>query len=268
MTTDDGIFQAILDNPDDDHLRLVYADWLDDHGDSARAEFIRVQIALADAQGATRADLHAREQWLRSAFENEWTAPLHRLVSRWDFRRGFVDEVRVEARAFADRADELFRLAPLQRVALYWRADPPHERARFVSVLTACPHLRRLHTLDLSDGYLGSVGVQALAVCEHFTRLTNLNLSGNRIGPSGARALTDAPFLDQLTDLDLSRNDLGPGAIRSLSAALRARLEADQSVQLRTLDLTGNPLGAAGVREVLNCPVLRRVARYGEKDIS
>ena len=47
MTTEDALFRAILDNPDDDDVRLIYADWLDDQGDSARAEFIRVQIELA-----------------------------------------------------------------------------------------------------------------------------------------------------------------------------------------------------------------------------
>ncbi len=261
MTTDDALFRAILDNPDDDTVRLIYADWLDDHDDADRAEFIRVQIALTDTAGPRRADLHARERELRGAHEDEWTAPLRRLVSGWDFRRGFVDEVRVEARAFADRADELFLRAPLQRLALYWRADPPHERARFVSVLTGCPHLRRLHTLDLSDNYLGSVGVRALAVCEHLTRLTSLNLAGNHVGDAGARALTEAALLDRLTHLDLSRNDLGPKAVRALSAALRARREADQDVPLRTLDLTGNRLGLAGFREVQACPVLNRVAR-------
>lgn len=38
----------IASHPDDDNLRLVYADWLQDHGDEEdklRAEFIRVQIA-------------------------------------------------------------------------------------------------------------------------------------------------------------------------------------------------------------------------------
>jgi uncharacterized protein (TIGR02996 family) len=41
------LLAAILANPDDDNVRLVYADWLQEHGDDARAEFIRVQIELA-----------------------------------------------------------------------------------------------------------------------------------------------------------------------------------------------------------------------------
>ena len=47
MPAREAFLEAITANPDDDGLRLVYADWLDDQGDVARAEFIRVQIELA-----------------------------------------------------------------------------------------------------------------------------------------------------------------------------------------------------------------------------
>jgi len=42
-----GFFRDILANPEDDTPRLIYADWLDDQGDEARAEFIRLQCELA-----------------------------------------------------------------------------------------------------------------------------------------------------------------------------------------------------------------------------
>ena len=37
----------ICDNPADDTVRLVFADWLEEHGEPERAEFIRVQCELA-----------------------------------------------------------------------------------------------------------------------------------------------------------------------------------------------------------------------------
>src|SRR4029450_6355483 len=50
MKKDPGLLQAILADPDDDAVRLVYADWLEESGrtaeEQARAEFIRLQIAL------------------------------------------------------------------------------------------------------------------------------------------------------------------------------------------------------------------------------
>lgn len=43
--TERGLLQAILDNPDDDVVRLVYADFCEVNGDVDRAEFIRLQVS-------------------------------------------------------------------------------------------------------------------------------------------------------------------------------------------------------------------------------
>jgi uncharacterized protein (TIGR02996 family) len=42
-----ALLQAIIESPADDLPRLVYADWLEEHGEADRAELIRVQIKLA-----------------------------------------------------------------------------------------------------------------------------------------------------------------------------------------------------------------------------
>ena len=46
MTHDESFLRAIREAPDDDGVRLIYADWLEERGDP-RGEFIRGQIALA-----------------------------------------------------------------------------------------------------------------------------------------------------------------------------------------------------------------------------
>lgn len=47
-TTERGSFiRAICEQPADDTARLVFADWLDENGEPERAEFVRLQIALA-----------------------------------------------------------------------------------------------------------------------------------------------------------------------------------------------------------------------------
>lgn len=48
-TTIDHILADIIASPDDDGIRLIAADWYDENGESDRAEFIRVQVALANA---------------------------------------------------------------------------------------------------------------------------------------------------------------------------------------------------------------------------
>ena len=45
MTHEEAFLLAILEEPQDDTPRLVYSDWLDEHGDGTRAEFIRMQCA-------------------------------------------------------------------------------------------------------------------------------------------------------------------------------------------------------------------------------
>jgi uncharacterized protein (TIGR02996 family) len=44
MSDGPALLEAIQREPDDDTLRLVYSDWLEENGDPERAEFIRVQI--------------------------------------------------------------------------------------------------------------------------------------------------------------------------------------------------------------------------------
>jgi uncharacterized protein (TIGR02996 family) len=42
MSDRNALFQAVLAAPDEDAVRLVYADQLEERGDAARAEFVRV----------------------------------------------------------------------------------------------------------------------------------------------------------------------------------------------------------------------------------
>ncbi len=49
MSDRSGLLQAIHDAPDDLHLRLVFADWLEEQGtptDLAQSEFIRLQLEI------------------------------------------------------------------------------------------------------------------------------------------------------------------------------------------------------------------------------
>src|ERR1043166_2382184 len=97
MTADrihDAFLQAIGDAPDDDTPRLIYADWLDEHGQPERAELIRVQCALArqpiDPQQET--ELRGREQDLLDRFGPEWLRPLTEQGGTPPvFRRGFPE---------------------------------------------------------------------------------------------------------------------------------------------------------------------------------
>lgn len=64
------LLKAVVASPDDDLPRLVAADWLDEHGEPERAEFIRVQIERAKAD---RPELEWREKAL---WNNPFYGPL------------------------------------------------------------------------------------------------------------------------------------------------------------------------------------------------
>src|SRR5581483_5981629 len=148
--SDRGAFlRAIRDRPHDDAPRLVYADWLDEHGDPERAEFIRTQCELARgvADPARAAALAKREEFLlkkhRAAWEKEIPAWARRQVG---FARGMVNHVQSTVRDFLKGAAGLFRRAPVQSV--HFRSFKGHEKN-----LAASPFLARLTALSFRAQY-------------------------------------------------------------------------------------------------------------------
>src|SRR5436309_1145138 len=133
MTPDDAFLKATLANPDDDTPRLVYADWLTDR-DDPRGEFIALQCLLARTEEADprRPSLEARERQLLVRHQEQWLGALRPLLSRWVFRRGFLDGVAVPARTLAE-AGAFTRPATVRRVeADLAGADFPREAFEFV----------------------------------------------------------------------------------------------------------------------------------------
>jgi uncharacterized protein (TIGR02996 family) len=74
MSVQDAFLDDIAARPDDDTPRLIYADWLDDHGDADWAEFIRVQCRLArgrlEWQELSR--LQDRQRELQQRHDQTW----------------------------------------------------------------------------------------------------------------------------------------------------------------------------------------------------
>src|SRR5438128_626897 len=91
MNPADAFELAIAQAPDDDALRLMYADWLDDQGDP-RGELIRIQCALVRPNSAQHhTDLLDRQEALLTAHDAEWVGPLRGLGNHWKLQRGFVE---------------------------------------------------------------------------------------------------------------------------------------------------------------------------------
>src|SRR5438132_8682054 len=73
MATREDFLKAIVEEPDDDTHRLVFADWLDENDEPERAELIRVQCELArGVEGPRRLILRRRESELIEAHSPAW----------------------------------------------------------------------------------------------------------------------------------------------------------------------------------------------------
>jgi uncharacterized protein (TIGR02996 family) len=284
MTHDEAFLQAIIETPDDDTPRLVYADWLEEHGDAERAEFIRVQVQLAclPEEDPRRPALKLRERALLSRHEATWAGPFRGRVESWKFRRGFVEQITTGAAKFLTQTEQLFRLAPIRHVRLRratWclhrlaacpflgrltgldlsgNADRPGG-ANFllpsgVRALAASPHLHRLTTLLLFATNINVFDVQHLVSAPALKRLTTLDLGGNALGPDGAGVLAGAPALARLTTLRLHRTQIGVAGVRLLAAS-------PYLTQLTELDLGWNYLGGPGVLALADAPNLAGLER-------
>src|SRR5581483_842000 len=96
MRDDEAFLRAIIDNPDDDLPRLVYADYLDEHGDPERAEFIRLQCDFARsplADEPRRKKLWDRQWDLLTQHRERWAGSLGAISHELIYRRGFVEAV-------------------------------------------------------------------------------------------------------------------------------------------------------------------------------
>jgi uncharacterized protein (TIGR02996 family) len=296
MTPNDAFLQAILEDPDDDAPRLVYADWLEERGDP-RGEFIRVQCHLARmGQGDPRCPaLQYQEQQLLGAHWAEWLGPLPQGTILYEpiFRRGFLEEVSLGPRTFLDLGEQLFRLHPLRRLSFLGPDEEQHFAAlaaspllarltalcirgindRGAEVLAASPHLTRLTALDLPGGRLGPAGARALASSPAFQQLNSLSLYANVIGPQGAEALAASPYLARLTCLNLGglstrhgdvENNIGDRGVEALAAS-------PYLTRLEQLTLYLNEIGDAGVRALAASPTLANLTElklYGNPAIT
>src|SRR5262245_13284166 len=89
---DEAFLKAISEGPEDDGVRLVYADWLEEHGHPERGELIRVCQAMR--QVPIFSDeywrLKARRNELRPGCPADWLAATGYDSSRYDplFRDG------------------------------------------------------------------------------------------------------------------------------------------------------------------------------------
>ena len=226
MTDRDALYRAVLDHPDDDTPRLVYADYVEEHGDPEYARFIRTQIELAKVPGWDPLWIRAREQDQNLTngyfYRERFPLPLEGLPKRprptIEYRRGFPWELgALNLEQFAARCDALFAAAPIQAVNLRSDHRAPLNDLR---PLTDNPHFARLRRLTFCPSRLTADGIRRLTDSPHAAGLTDLGFSSAGVGAEVADALFRSPLLARVTRLRLVS---GPyGGFRALDAARMA----------------------------------------------
>lgn len=238
MLSDDAFLRTIFEQPDEDAPRLVYADWLEERGSTARAELIRIQCSQPDAE---------RERELLAAHASEWAGPAFHRIYAFGFRRGFVEEITIQASMFLDFGHELMAQAPLRLIRLIGARG-------VLTQLVDSPLLSRLRALHLTDCQIGDDGAIALARSPHLSQLQTLRLGHNSIGDRGTEALTASPYLTNLTTLVLHGNLIGDLGAQLLAAS-------DRWPDLLSLDLSDNLIGVAGAEALASSAGYPRLTR-------
>lgn len=254
MSIEEAFLRDILSSPDEDAPRLVYADWLDEHGgedDRPRAALIRAQCELERlADGDKRRKPRQREiAGLLKEHGETWTKPLAdaKIGQDWEFRRGFLEKLTISARAFVPVAAQLFQLAPMVRAITF--PDASNE----VEDLADCPELANLREIDLDrmcacGGCRIDRELRYLFASPQVANLTFLRVSRDRIDAEVAGALAAAPHLRNLRSLDLSGNPLGLEGVQAI-------LSSTAFPRLTTLDLSSVPLQTSDIQALAKTPV-------------
>ncbi len=228
MRTETDFLRSIHETPEDDDLRLVFADWLDEEGDP-RAEFIRIQIALArHPHGlATRVRLEQQNRDLLARHSKQWFGPLAKHADICHFHRGTLHLWGSARQLLGDYLEtedvrqpcewvEVMHVSGLDRASIPRLGHFPHLTSLAsadtelstdtLESLESIPALLCLRTLSFSQSTMHDTGVAALAACPSLPRLRTLDLGDTRIGNQGLRALAMTEHLPSLAVVNLQEN--------------------------------------------------------------
>jgi uncharacterized protein (TIGR02996 family) len=122
MSDHDALLLAILDAPDEDAPRLVYADFLQEAGEEDRAAFIRDQIELAKTPTWEPFAVRWRRRTIGEQAGDRWRSTLP-WAEYWSpqhpFRRGLGYSVKaLQLWQFLEASDQLFASAPIGELHL------------------------------------------------------------------------------------------------------------------------------------------------------
>jgi uncharacterized protein (TIGR02996 family) len=236
--TEAALLRAIAAMPEEDTPRLVYADYLDELGESsaaARAEFIRLHVRAGRLHYSdpAREPLFRRIDQILCEWDLIWQREMPRgFKTLSGYRRGFAYRAAADASAIEGAGDDP-RTLFIEHLEL--NAD------LFATMLRAVvrhPLFAQLSELVVRGELpIGWSGAKTLAEGE-YPRLERLVLARQAVGDVGLRYLCNSWGFMRLRELDLSHNDITDDGAAAL-------LRSNLIHRLQRLDLWGNPISPA-----------------------
>ncbi|AMV28156.1 hypothetical protein VT84_27365 [Gemmata sp. SH-PL17] len=255
MSDEKALLAAIWEHPHDDTVRLIYADWLQENGQPARAEFIRLQctIARTDKSDPQWPVLKKREAGLWEAHRKMFRRGLPDRMRAYPFARGFVAPPLRPMNSH--KFHKVFRdLLPHAPTWAFWFSNLTEKEleslfgdecfrrigvlqlfhnSRVFTNLVASPHAGNLTELHWGYSFAGPDAMSALCSSAASRQLVHLRFDGGNIGDAGAEVLGESTLAGQLIELSLSSNDITADGIDRLFGP--GRFE-----KLQRLDLSAN----------------------------
>ncbi|MDY3558293.1 TIGR02996 domain-containing protein [Gemmata sp. JC673] len=227
-----ALLDAIIAEPDEDTPRLVYADWLDEHGGHERAELIRAQIGLLRSKDDGAA-IQQRNAWqacvrvLLRAHSERWRKELPKVPrARWGpFERGMVESVTLAINSWYSDADQVF-------MSLFGHAPLRTLRADFSGFSPPTP--------GTCAGLLGWKGLRRFAELRLAVQFHPFNLRSGEdpisvfLAPLWTHAWADRPQVIDLRECDLRDDAVQPlmaGPLHRLPALVFAQRSFGESVR-------------------------------------
>ena len=244
----DNFIQTIIEEPNIDDHRLIFADFLEEHNDP-RAELIRLQFAMREIPKSTSKWTTLRSQELKLLRKHGGFGKPPKIGKILSWHGGFVDEIETTLAQFATRNEELLakttvrglqlrasskqfkkvldsqHLHRLRKLTFKSNRIPNHELCEFLALDTL-----RLKELSIQDGHLTNDVGRTIGRMKHFESLESLELTG-ATESIAAIAIANSPHLSNLTSLTL-RYQLDDEGVEKICSAKTFQ-------NLRRLELSG-----------------------------
>jgi uncharacterized protein (TIGR02996 family) len=185
----EALLEAVFAAPDDAAPKLIYADWLDENGEPAQADFIRFQIDPSSANSPSSRVHLELEKFMRLA--EEIGCDVEFLPRYGD---GFPLKTAISVERFCNVSSK------------WWPRIPVAALETELSILNVdafieCAYLERVRELALVGEDPHGHILPILVMCESLTQLSILDLSSFTLGIEATEALSKTDLFDGLKEL-------------------------------------------------------------------